>query len=362
MRLNNSGCLKVHTTMVRLAAFLLLTVLLASAYLPALAMGLIDVTRACSLTLSIDADITGMEVRVYKVADMTDDMRYVPVSGVRIPDGIDLNRVSGFDEWSELADRLCQGVESMNGTQARLASGKTKLQNLECGLYLVVTEDFTDGGYIYSAPAFLVAVPTKSMTSDASGMVYDVFAEIKFMRTPMRKKLMVRSRWFGETATEKRPDTVDVHLMRDGVLYKTLVLSNDNNWETEVDDIESNYQWTIVEEPVPEGFRTDYTQEVKPDMDVLIVDNYIDTNPEPTNEPQSTATPEPTVVPTVTQVPDTNPTPTPKPSNNTTTTESEKIPQTGMIMWPIYAMYGSAAVLALIGILLLLKSKGERRG
>ena len=97
-------------------------------------------------------------------------------------------------------------------------------------------------------------------------------------------------------------------------------------------------------------------------MDVLIVDNYIDTNPEPTNEPQSTATPEPTVVPTVTQVPDTNPTPTPKPSNNTTTTESEKIPQTGMIMWPIYAMYDSAAVLALIGILLLLKSKGERRG
>ena len=351
MRLKQGARYGCAAAVGQLVTLVLLSVLLMTACMPvSFASGALDIDHLCDLTLAVDADVTGMNVTLYKIAEMNSAMQYIAKDDIQLPAGVDLNKVRGFDEWSALAKNLCGKITDENGLTTQTVSGKAYYTKLSCGLYLVVIEDFSNGGYIYNSPAFLIALPSMAESGSEQGgneVTYDVYAEIKYVKTPERRKMLVRSRWIGESNEDKRPEFVTVDVKRDGEIYQTLILSNENNWEYELDDIEANHEWKIEERPVPDGFKTRYSRVFKQGVEMLIVENYTEDE-----EPQST--PAPTIVPSVTTEPEINNTPTPKPN-----TPGGRIPQTGMIMWPVYALYGLSVMLLISGILLIVKNRRE---
>lgn len=54
-----------------------------------------------------------------------------------------------------------------------------------------------------------------------------------------------------------RPAGITVHLLRDGVVYDTVILSEKNNWSYAWDNVDKRYEWS-VEEEVPEGYVATY--------------------------------------------------------------------------------------------------------
>lgn len=70
------------------------------------------------------------------------------------------------------------------------------------------------------------------------------------------KKLTVHKSW-DDNNHLGRPDSVTVHLLRDGKNYKTTELNQDNQWTYTWDNLDDKHKWT-VEEDVPLGYEATY--------------------------------------------------------------------------------------------------------
>ncbi len=71
-------------------------------------------------------------------------------------------------------------------------------------------------------------------------------------------KLAVRKVWSGDTAS--LPESVTVHLLKDGEIAATQTLSAQNQWAFTFEDLDQDHTWTVVEDAVP-GWETSYITE-----------------------------------------------------------------------------------------------------
>lgn len=94
------------------------------------------------------------------------------------------------------------------------------------------------------------------------------------------KKLTVHKVW-DDNSYPGRPDSVTVHLLRDGEIHEEIVLSKDNQWTYTWDDLDDRYHWS-VEETVPSGYEASYQTE---DNKVFIT-NHKDYVPTPDPGPE----------------------------------------------------------------------------
>ena len=79
--------------------------------------------------------------------------------------------------------------------------------------------------------------------------------------TPPKTSIVIRKVWDDANDKDKlRPNSIDVNVYRDNVLFKTITLSNDNNWYYEllnldkVDSEGNSYIYEIKEKDVPFGY------------------------------------------------------------------------------------------------------------
>lgn len=56
-----------------------------------------------------------------------------------------------------------------------------------------------------------------------------------------------------------RPSSVSVSLLRNGVTYDTQTLSDTNNWTHTWSGLDQSYDWSVVEDTVPEGYTASYS-------------------------------------------------------------------------------------------------------
>lgn len=87
------------------------------------------------------------------------------------------------------------------------------------------------------------------------------------------EKLTVHKAW-DDNGYPNRPDSVTVHLLRDGEKHEEIVLNADNQWTYTWDELDDRYSWS-VEEDVPVGYEATYKTE---DTTVFIT-NYMDYEP-----------------------------------------------------------------------------------
>lgn len=69
--------------------------------------------------------------------------------------------------------------------------------------------------------------------------------------------LTVRKVWVDDG--EDRPDSVTVQLLRDGKVRDEVELSQSNHWAYTWDRLDDDYNWSVVEADVPDGYEATYT-------------------------------------------------------------------------------------------------------
>ena len=75
--------------------------------------------------------------------------------------------------------------------------------------------------------------------------------------------------WNDDGNAEARPSEVHIELLRDGVVYDTVILTEDNEWKYHWNGLAINHVWTVREKSVPDG----YTAVVTEDGSLFIVTN-----------------------------------------------------------------------------------------
>lgn len=276
----------------------------------------IDTAKKASLTVYFGQGGKGfseVEFAVYKVADVSasgeyalaGDFQNYPVEWK----GLDS---SGWRALAQTLDAYVARDELPAWTRARTGQdGTFCITECAVGLYLVTGEPYVSGDTVYTPEPMLVALPGL-----AQGVWnYDVEVSCKFDQEPQKDETVsrkVQKVWKDDdNSANKRPVQISVQLLKDGVVVDTVVLNQANNWEHTWSDLDSSAKWQVTEARVPDG----YTVAVSRQGDVFIVTNTCQGNKPP------------------------------------------KLPQTGMLWWPVPLL--ACGGLLLVGAGLMVRYKQE---
>lgn len=329
----------------------------------------IDTNKDVTLTIQYrdkNQPLTDAVFQIYQIASLDEQgKRMVTDAFQDYPVNIESNDPK---VWKSLADTL-EGLIAIDNKQIPMASGKTDQngnlvfgadKKLKPGLYLVTGKRHVQGERIYYAKPFLVQLP---MQDTVSGWIYEITANSKMesYSTPgggcdgeepvqvSRKALKV---WDDNGQEAIRPQSITVQLLRDGTVYDTVILTEDNNWRYEWPRLSSGYRWTVAEKNSgdydvrvsQEGITfviTNTLQEKHPDEETPDGENP-STDEFPEN-PTSTGSGEPqeeeTIVPGI--------------------PVEEKLPQTGQLWWPVAVLIASGMFFMVVGLFL---RRGEYYG
>lgn len=314
------------------AALLCLICAFALCPIKAYAAGAIDLSKNVDLTISYQnngAAVEGVPFELYYAADV-DAYGEFTLAGDFADYPVDVNDLSS-DEWKVLADTLKSYVDR-DGLQP-LDQGKTdadgilrfpcQQSEMKPGLYLAIGRTYTNGGYVYTTEPFMIALPNLDKETDS--WLYSVNATPKYTRddvppnpddqTVSRKVLKV---WKDSNSQAQRPKEIVVQLLKNGAVYDSVTLNADNDWRHTWNDLPKFEENRLIDWQVAEKEVKNYSVKVTQEGTTFLVTNTY----KPTNN-----------VPV-------------KPTPNKPT----KLPQTGMLWWPV-------PVLVVCGIIFLIGSR-----
>ena len=319
-------------------------VLLFSMLMPFTAFaGTINVEKDSKLTILYQDNgkpLTGAGFDLYLVAYVDADGKRTPTAAFK---DYKVNLKSTDQKvWKDLATTL-EGLIALDSAVKPLKSGKTdadgrlvfgKDEPLKPGLYLVTGQRHKQTGRIYTAQPFMVQLPGL----DENGLwLYDITAAAKHESRPdggggggggstdtSRKVLKV---WNDEGNEKKRPQSITVHLLRDGELYDTVTLQASNNWRYEWPKLSNKYHWTVAEKDAGSY----YTSVSLEGITYVVTNTY----EEEFEEPPTPGSPPPDEEFTEPGVP-----------------LAEKLPQTGQLWWPVLILIASGMLLVIAGLVL----------
>jgi len=198
---------------------------------------------------------TDLEIKIYRVADVTEDGTFEKVSPYdEYP--VDVTNVTSQIEWIEIAQTL-RGYAQANGVEPYMAkktdtAGEVLFENLEEGLYLVSGVRAEGSDYIYNFFDFMICLPAV----EDGNYIYDVSAIPKSQKMePIVKEITytVLKLW-KDTEGNKRPESITVDILKDGMVNETVVLDSANNWTYSFTCPDGENTWSVVEKDVPEGY------------------------------------------------------------------------------------------------------------
>ena len=327
-------------------------------------LGPIDLTQIANLTIefsinSVPAD--NVEFKLYKVADIDEKCKFkLTKEFEKYP--ISLDNVD-TDEWRKIAltvaayvtaDKLESNIKGNTD-----ASGKIYFNDLELGLYLIIGNQYTTEEYIYTPTPVFICLPTydKDLVWQ-----YNIDTKIKYQtekipdeeETINKKVILV---WDDNDDKESRPASIKIHLLKDGEIYDTIELSEENNWKHVWEGLSNKHKWQIVEAGMEDKYTTTL-EEQGPTF--VITKKYRENKPEddkPEDEkpelPEEDDKEEPNKPNEKTEQEQNKPDKPEKPQDNM---GADRLPATGVLWWPV-------PVLIIIGIILFaigwIKRKGE---
>lgn len=270
-------------------------------------------------TLTIDFGVKGVSFALYRVAEMTGFGEFTPTEAFQ--NVLSADELTGLDSegWSALAGTLsgyAGGKTPYMLPQKTGANGMTRFSGLEVGLYLVMGTPYRKDGKDYLAQPSLVALPSRDDNDDWS---YCWTIKPKPEKVEHYDEIKVQKVW-SDCRSASRPKEITVKLYVNNKLYGTAKLNAANNWRHvwDVSKVRQPAVFKVVESPVPSGYRhsIDYTGSYinkcgKLGKLITIV-----------NKKYTPGTPS-------------------KPSG--------KLPQTGLLWWPVPLLAGGGMALFLIG-------------
>ena len=167
----------------------------------------------------------------------------------------------------------------------------------------MITGDFYEKeGTIYTPEPMLISLPS---LTEKDEWLYDVEVSCKFdsETIPAFVERKVQKVWKDDGNEEKRPEKIAVQLLENGTVVDTVALSKENNWEYTWENLDGGSRWQVAEAEVPDGYTVAITQEGT---------LFIMTNTRPFEPPP-------------------------------------KLPQTGMLWWPVPVLACGGLLLIVIG-------------
>ena len=235
--------------------------------------------------------VTGAEFHVYHVADIEEDGRFLvkePFKDYPIP----LDDMTQ-DQWQELAatlkgyvwkDQIRESDYGRTNQEGKLTFPSEGV-SMKPGLYLILGDTRVIGSYTYYATPFFVCLP--GLDANGGQNLYHMNVVLKYRwdydrpddpdppsRDVTRKVLKV---WEDQGNEAARPESITVHLLRNGQMYDTVKLHKGNNWRYTWNDLRRGYDWSVVEETIP-GYTVNVSQE---GITFLITNTYVPDSPEP---------------------------------------------------------------------------------
>lgn len=293
----------------------------------------VDLDRDLSLTIDYrpgDNPLPDVGFSVYKVADMSADPKFA-LTDTFSPCTVSLKDLDSAG-WKRLANTL--GAYVARDKLPELDRATTKEQGqltfpqegqiLEPGLYLVLGEETSQGNYTYSPEPFLISLPNLN-TEDQ--WEYDVTVVPKYDSKPDgqdekvdRKVLKV---WDDEGWEEHRPEEITVELLRDGEVFDIIKLTEEDGWRYTWKGLDGAHKWQVVEKDIPEG----YTVSISQENTTFVITNTGSDEFLGTTDPEKPKKPG-------------------KPGGGG---GGGKLPQTGMLWWPVPALAASGILVFLLG-------------
>lgn len=281
-----------------------------------------DPDKDVTLTITNTWDkkpIPGMEYKLYLVATLDENGNLTPAADFReYAQKLDI-KGKNDDAWRRLAQEMddafvegrikAQPADTATSNENGIVQFPSQGKKLAKGLYLVLGNHLEYDGSVYITGPFFVSLPWQD--ADSEIWDYDVGMNIapKIARKPLREDLKVIKIWDDKGNDTKRPKSITIRLMRDGVEYDAITLPKNNRWEYTWEDLETKYRWTVAEDKV-EGYK----------------------DPSITREGNTFK-----VVNTVKPGPTPPPTPT--------------LPQTGQLWWPVPILICGGLILMVLGMI-----------
>lgn len=321
------------------AIFLSLLCVAALCPTQAFAAGAIDLSKEVELTISYQhkgTAVAGIPFDLYYVADV-DTYCTFTLAGDFAQYPVQVNDLTS-DEWKTAAETLKSYAD--RDQRQPLESGETgadgrlrfpgKQSALKPGLYLVVGRTATVAGYTYTTEPFLVALPSLEKKTDT--WTYSVNTVPKYTRdevpptpdkeTVDRKAVKV---WKDNGYEKQRPKKVTVQLLKNGSVYDTVTLQAENNWRYSWKKLPKWKDGQLIDWRVVEKEQSGYTVTVTQEGGTFLVTNtYRPDHPTPPGDSNK------------------------KPS---------KLPQTGMLWWPVPVLAVCGILFVIVGTL----TKGKKR-
>ncbi len=226
------------------------------------------------------------------------------------------------------------------------ANGYLKLSPLETGLYVVSGDMARIGDVYYFFSAFLIEI------SDADGGEIHWTAYPKCISMNAEEggfEYTLKKIWANDqNEPENRSAYITAEIYRDDVLFETVRLDESNDW-TYTWKADSVHEWRVIEVDIPEGYDVVYRSN---ETQYVIVNTFTDsssitdsTEYTDSNMTETNISTETNVTETLPEKPDsteTQVTQTSAVASTTvttvatqTTTQPEKLPQTGQLWWPV---------------------------
>lgn len=279
-----------------------------------------DSGDGCSLNVYFGENGIGfpeVAFSIYRVAGISEDGIYTLAGDFeQYPVSLEDLDASGWRAVAQTLDAYAarDGITPLV-TQETGPDGYFQLTGLSTGLYLVTGGQYVEGGVVYTPEPMLVSIP--GLAADGA-WDYSVETSCKFEREdtadlPVSRK--VQKVWKDNGSEEKRPESITVQLLENGTVADTVILSQENNWEYTWSDLDASSKWQVVEASVPDG----YTVTAEQEENVFIL-----TNTYPSEQPP-------------------------------------KLPQTGMLWWPVPLLACSGLLLLTFGLILRRKGDSHER-
>lgn len=192
---------------------------------------------ASSCNLVVECPLSGMEVSVYRIAD--DNGLVSPFDNYPV----DLN-----GDKQACANALDNYIKMDNiGADGYATSGvdnKVYFNGLEKGLYLISVKPYDDGTYVYSPQVTLVNLESELVVD----LKYD-----RVLKGSEPINLHVLKVWKNDKV-DGRPSSIEVTLLRDGVVYDKQELNKLNHFSFTWNGLDSTYTYDVIEDNVPSGY------------------------------------------------------------------------------------------------------------
>lgn len=282
----------------------------------------IDLTKTASLTIhfeSEDGNVSGVNFKMYKVAEISEFCDFTPIGQfAEYPVSFE-NQTT--DSWRKLATTLYSYVVNDQDAEPDIIAstdeeGNIKLENMELGLYLVLGESFNRWRLDYVVEPFLVNLP--GIMEDNDTWLFDVTSNVKYSASTDSQPVDIEVlKVWDDNDNPDRPDGVIVQLYDGYTISETVILNKENNWHYKWSGIYGGTTWSVKEVNVPEG----YTVSIDKQGDCFVITNS-------------------------------NGTVTPK-------TPGGKLPQTGVLWWPVPTLACAGIAVFLVGWIRRRRSQDE---